>query len=80
MQRALAVGGLIIAVLIALATFAVTRVWLKRPLQGLAGVFAAISGGDLTVPIVVRNRDEVGQLLTSCQSMCAQLRQMIGAI
>lgn len=79
-QRALAVGGLIIAVLIALATFAVTRVWLKRPLQGLAGVFAAISGGDLTVPIVVRNRDEVGQLLTSCQSMCAQLRQMIGAI
>lgn len=79
-QRALAVGGLIIAVLIALATFAVTRVWLKKPLQGLAGVFAAISGGDLTVPIVVRNRDEVGQLLTSCQSMCAQLRQMIGAI
>ena len=77
---AIAVGGLIIAVLIALATFAVTRVWLKRPLQGLAGVFAAISGGDLTVPIVVLNRDEVGQLLTSCQSMCAQLRQMIGAI
>ncbi len=79
-QRALAVGGLIIAVLIALATYSVTRVWLKKPLQGLAGVFAAISGGDLTVPIVVRNRDEVGQLLTSCQSMCAQLRQMIGAI
>ena len=79
-QRALALGGLIIAVLIALATFAVTRIWLKRPLRGLAAVFAAISKGDLTVPIDVRSKDEIGQLLSSCQNMCAQLREMIGAI
>ena len=79
-KQALAVGGLVIALLIALATFVVTHVWLKKPLQGLAGVFAAISDGDLTVPISVRNRDEVGQLLASCASMCSQLRTMIGAI
>jgi methyl-accepting chemotaxis protein len=85
--RAIASGFLMVMSLICLAAaglaFAVAR-WtarsVTRPLDEVAGVMAAVAGGDLTRRIDVRSDDEVGQMARSTNTALDTLSTLIGTI
>jgi len=63
------------AVVILLLTRSITR-----PLQDAVASIQAVARGDLTRPIQVRSRDEVGQLLAALQTMQDSLRALVGEV
>jgi methyl-accepting chemotaxis protein len=65
-------GGLVLAVITALAFAASRRVLL--PVRRLAGAAQRMSGGDLSVRVQPRGQDELAQLVTSFNGMASALR------
>ena len=71
--------GLVTLVLAALCwAFVATRV--LRPLQEARGHFQRIAGGDLSVPVAVTSRNEIGQLFAELQRMQHSQRDTLGQI
>jgi methyl-accepting chemotaxis protein len=67
--------GLLVALIGTLLGFAVTLVWVVRPIRELTSVTAEIvRKGDLTQRIRIRSRDEIGQLASTFQMMVERLR------
>jgi len=62
----------------------VAGVWITRsitrPLQEAVRVARTVAGGDLGSEIVVRSRDEVGQLMGALKEMNQHLRQIVGEV
>jgi putative methionine-R-sulfoxide reductase with GAF domain len=73
----IAVTAIILAVVIGLATFLVTRN-ITRPVLRLASAAQAIQGGDLSQQVEVTSRDELGILAEAFNGMTARLREMVG--
>jgi len=65
-------GAVVIAVLSARAT--------TRPLEELGEAAARVASGDLSRPIEVRSRDEIGRLATAFNAMTADLRTYVGQL
>jgi X-X-X-Leu-X-X-Gly heptad repeat protein len=74
------VAGLLIVVVLVLVIYYSTRHWLSVPLAEALAVTRRVADGDLTVSVRAENQDEVGQLLTATNQMCAQLRNMISEV
>jgi two-component system sensor histidine kinase MtrB len=74
----LAVIGLMLAVLTAVAVAASRRV--LRPVRRLAQAAQRMSGGDLSVRIEPKGRDELAQLTTTFNDMAAALEDKIGEL
>jgi methyl-accepting chemotaxis protein len=53
---------------------------ITRPIISAVAVSDKIAQGDLTVPIVVDSKDEVGMLLTAMQNMVDNLKNIIGNV
>lgn len=51
-----------------------------RPLQGVAAVADRVAAGDLTMDIVVKGKDEIGQVMQSLHDMNVSLGDLIGKI
>jgi methyl-accepting chemotaxis protein len=68
----------------ALAAAALVIWWLTRsitvPLRAAVDSVETVARGDLTRPIVVSTRDEVGQLLAALQTMQDSLKSLIGEV
>ncbi|HET6816512.1 MAG TPA: diguanylate cyclase [Mycobacteriales bacterium] len=77
--------ALVVAVLIAALILSALIGWLlarvtTRPLADLSEAAARVAGGDLDTRIVVRSRDEVGQLATAFNEMTDELRSYINEL
>ncbi len=76
----------IILVVVAIATLLVIGVALflaaaiTRPISEAVKIAGALSEGDLTTRIVVKNKDETGLLLSAMKSMSEKLAQIVGDI
>jgi methyl-accepting chemotaxis protein len=69
-------------ILLAAALFAAALSWwlaadLSRPLEALERAARRISDGDLTVPVALGRRDEVGALAASFDTMTRRLREIL---
>lgn len=65
-------------ILISIFSFGVTFILLRfvrQPIQEMAAKMAKVENGDLTVRLAPRNRDEIGQLMGSFNSMVDNLEQ-----
>jgi signal transduction histidine kinase len=71
-------GGLVLAVITALAFAASRRVLL--PVRRLAGAAQRMSGGDLSVRVQPRGRDELAQLVTSFNGMASALEDKVAEL
>lgn len=71
-------GGLVLAVITALAFAASRRVLL--PVRRLAGAAQRMSGGDLSVRIQPRGRDELAWLVTSFNGMASALEDKVSEL
>jgi two-component system sensor histidine kinase MtrB len=71
-------AGLLLATIITLAIAASRRVLL--PVQRLARAAQRMSGGDLSVRIQPRGRDELAQLVTSFNGMASALEDKVGEL
>jgi diguanylate cyclase (GGDEF)-like protein len=74
--------ALVVAVLVAALVLSALIGWLlarvtTRPLAELSEAAARVAGGDLDTRIVVRSRDEVGQLATAFNEMTDELHSYI---
>ncbi|WP_306396399.1 methyl-accepting chemotaxis protein [Telluria beijingensis] len=62
----------------------VAGIWITRsitrPLQDAVRVARTVAGGDLGSDIVVRSRDEVGQLMAALKDMNGRLRQIVSEV
>ncbi|MFA7268755.1 MAG: methyl-accepting chemotaxis protein [Sterolibacterium sp.] len=74
------IAALFVAVVLVSVVFFSTRHWVSQPLAKALKVTQSVANGDLSVSIRAGNQDEVGQLLTATDEMCAQLRSMIGEV
>jgi two-component system, OmpR family, sensor histidine kinase MtrB len=74
----LAAIGLLLAVITGVAVAASRRV--LQPVRRLARAAQRMSGGDLSVRIQPRGRDELAQLVTSFNGMAASLEDKIGEL
>jgi len=74
----LAAVGLLLALLAAVAVAASRRV--LRPVRRLAQAARRMSGGDLSVRIELKGRDELAQLTTTFNDMAAALEDKIGEL
>ena len=72
--------GVVVGVLFRLGSWLNTRV--TSPVQAAGRVASQIAGGDLSVTISTRQSEtgEVGELMSSVQSMVVSLRRLVGAI
>jgi methyl-accepting chemotaxis protein len=79
-SRRLAIG--VFAAALALGVAA--TVWLARsitgPLQEAVAIAGSVAGGDLTHPIVVDRKDEIGRLLGSLRDMQDSLADLVGRV
>jgi len=74
----LAAVGLLLAVIAGVAVAASRRVLL--PVRRLARAARHMSGGDLSVRVEPRGRDELSQLVTSFNAMAASLQDKVGEL
>ncbi len=74
----LAAAVLLLAAIVGLAFAASRRVLL--PVRRLAGAAQRVSGGDLSVRIQPRGRDELAQLVTTFNTMAAALQEKVGEL
>ncbi|HEX3139740.1 MAG TPA: methyl-accepting chemotaxis protein [Rhizobacter sp.] len=72
----LAVAAVVLGTLVA---WAITRS-VKKPIDRAVRVAERIAEGDLTTPVEVSSRDELGRLLAAIGAMQARLRQVVGEI
>ena len=75
------VSGILCALAIVLAGAIVIQ--LQRALRGLdeaVHTANALADGDLSVQIIARGKDEVGQLMAAMQTMTERLREIIGEV
>jgi two-component system, cell cycle response regulator len=77
--------ALVVAVLVAALILSALIGWLlarvtTRPLAELSDAAARVAGGDLDTRIVVRSRDEVGQLAKAFNEMTDELRSYINEL
>jgi len=76
----LMVGGVIVAALLAaFSAWYVTRA-VVRPLRDSIAVAEAVAKGDLTQDVVVKSKDETGQLESAMQQMVHTLTRIVGDI
>jgi len=73
-----AMAVLVLAVAVSISWLAGRR--LGRRVQMAAAVSERIAGGDLTVNVATRSRDETGQLITAMQAMTVELRRIAGEV
>src|SRR5450830_190550 len=76
---------LLLAVEIAALLFGVSCAWLLtrsiiRPIRQAVALSRKVADGDLTTEIVVKRKDEVGQLLMSLQGMNSNLRNIVSNV
>jgi two-component system sensor histidine kinase MtrB len=71
-------GGVLLAAIVGLAFAASRRV--LRPVRRLAGAAQRVSGGDLSVRIEPKGRDELAQLVTTFNGMAAALEGKISEL
>ena len=76
----LALFGLLVSAALGAVVFFSTRCWVSQPLGKALLVTNRVAAGDLTVSVDATSRDEVGQLLTATNRMCAQLRETIADV
>ncbi len=62
---------------VSMAAAVVVSRWIVRPLVELAGTSQRLSDGDLTVPVLVNRKNEIGQLQASFRQMADRLREML---
>ncbi|WP_028544242.1 methyl-accepting chemotaxis protein [Paenibacillus taiwanensis] len=74
----IAIGGVIGIVFVAIMLFAVRRVIL--PLKALVKVTQAAAGGDLTVSLDVSQKDEVGLLAVSVNTMVKDIQRLVSNV
>jgi two-component system, OmpR family, sensor histidine kinase MtrB len=74
----LAAVGLLLALIAGVSVAASRRVLL--PVQRLARAARHMSGGDLSVRVAPRGRDELSQLITSFNAMAASLQDKVGEL
>ncbi|MCK9386893.1 MAG: methyl-accepting chemotaxis protein [Sulfuritalea sp.] len=79
-QIQFAIAAVLMSVVLVAVVFFSTRHWVSGPLGEALAATRSVAGGDLSVSIRTRNRDEVGQLLHATNEMCAHLRSMIGEV
>jgi len=71
-------GGVAILFAVFVAVF-LTR-GIVRPLSEAVGVANALAGGDLTVAVEVKSKDETGQLTEAIRNMVDKLKQVVGDV
>jgi methyl-accepting chemotaxis protein len=80
--RSMAASGILAAVAVVLGMlvgWAITRS-VKKPIDSAVRVAERIAEGDLTTPVEVSSRDELGRLLAAIATMQGRLRQVVGEI
>ncbi len=78
-QRHLLLGGAIIAVLVAIVAFYISR-RITRPLEDMRRVAERLAGGDLAARVAVSSGEEVGALGRTLNQMAAQLSDRLDTI
>ncbi|MGN6830616.1 methyl-accepting chemotaxis protein [Paucibacter sp. M5-1] len=74
-------GLMMLAVLVlGLGITALLRRWVGQPLEALNGAVQAIADGDLTQPVGVARRDDIGALATGVETMRQQLAGTIAEV
>ncbi len=71
--RSTVVSTLLLVVLYALLAGAVGAVFVGRPTRQLVQKVRRIGGGDLTVPVQLAQRDELGEIAAEINAMCERL-------
>jgi methyl-accepting chemotaxis protein len=74
-MRIVASTGVVLALII-LASWALLKTNIIRPLQEAGGFIRSIATGDLSRQISPRHQDEIGQMLTDLNVMSGELRKM----
>ncbi|MDR1854545.1 MAG: methyl-accepting chemotaxis protein, partial [Azoarcus sp.] len=72
--------GLAVVAILGLCVFVSTRLWVQKPLRRAVQVANGVANGELDVHIGAHGKDETGQLLSAMETMCGNLREMIGDI
>ncbi len=70
----------VVLVLIIMASWALLKMNIIRPLQEAGGFIRSIATGDLSRQISPRHQDEIGQMLTDLNGMSGELRKMFGSL
>ncbi|HKT99100.1 MAG TPA: methyl-accepting chemotaxis protein [Paraburkholderia sp.] len=78
--RIAAIAALLIGIGAALYSFLTLRRAIAEPLREALGAFSAIAAGDLRRPIVVRSRDEMGELLGGVARMQRSLGDTVRSV
>lgn len=78
--RNLTIGGVLVTILIVVATTSNLLTAITRPLNRIIQHFERIAQGDLTEDIDISGRDEVGKVLTQLAAMQVHLKVMIDEI
>jgi len=74
----LGIGGVAILFAVFVAVF-LTR-GIVRPLSDAVGVANALAGGDLTITVEAKSKDETGQLLEAIRNMVDKLKHVVGDV
>jgi len=81
MVRKLMFGAIGITVLVLVITLALAfRRLVSNPLQEATRLAGEIAGGNLTVNIPIRGRDEVGKMCMALESMVDRLREVVSGV
>jgi methyl-accepting chemotaxis protein I, serine sensor receptor len=78
--RIAAIAALVIGIVAALYSFFTLRRAISEPLNDALGAFSAIAAGDLRRPVVVRTRDEMGELLGGVARMQRSLTDTVRSV
>ena len=73
-------GVLLIALIPVLVGSQVIRKYIHRPLDGLLSFTHAFSGGDMTAPLAIEQKDEIGDLGESLKSMQQRLTEIVNDV
>ncbi len=79
-RNRLIVAAAVLCVLLCTVVFLSSRRWVTRPLVDVVSAMRRIAGGDLSVHIEQRSKDEVGQLLGATNAMVQDMRSTLGEI
>jgi methyl-accepting chemotaxis protein len=71
---------LVVGVLLGVAVVVLVARAISRPLRDFAALLGRVAQGDLTTPIDVRSRDEIGRMGTALATTLARVREAMSAI
>jgi methyl-accepting chemotaxis protein len=74
----LVAGGAVIVLAIIVALFVASSI--AKPIVSLTEKLGLVSNGDLTVVVEATSKDEIGNALSSLQSMISKLKEVIGGV